>query len=182
METSSGFKLCVCVYACVCVRVCECARVSSLDTLVSSCWIFSPPSCFSDLQWAAWQPFAHPRKIPLQAVRTWVMAALRLTGSDGSRLMLGHQFAFSRRHIFGLCLQLLCSAFSLLHAPKAKQSAAASHRAVFRRNGHLFGLPTVCLWNASNPPQFKSFSFFSSLSSAFCLPRILNPKHIVFMF
>lgn len=167
METSSGLKLCVCV----CVRVCECACVSSLDTLVSSCWIFSPPSCFSDLQWAAWQPFAHPRKIPLQAVRTWVMAALRLTGSDGSRLMLGHQFAFSRRHIFGLCLQLLCSAFSLLHAPKAKQSAAASHSAIFRRNGHLFGLPTVCLWNASNPPQFKSFCFFFSLlSSAFFFP------------
>lgn len=61
---------------------------------ISSCWTSTPSTRFSDPRRAAWQPFAHPREIPLQAVRTWVMAALRLTGSDGSRLMLSHHFAF----------------------------------------------------------------------------------------
>lgn len=54
------------------------------------CDAFSPEFYpFRVLFWsaAAWQPFAHPRKIPLRGVRTWVMAALCLSGSDRSRRM-----------------------------------------------------------------------------------------------
>lgn len=130
-----------------------CVCVSLFSTLVSSCWTSSPLSCFSDLQRAAWQPFAHPRKIPLQAVRTWVMAALRLTGSDGSRLMLGHHFAF----LTDTYLACVCSSSALLSL-RFMPAAAASNPAVFRRNDHLVRLPTVCVCNASQPPQFQPTS------------------------
>lgn len=80
--------------------------------------------------------FCSSEENSITAVRTWVMAALRLTGSDGSRLMLSRHLAFlsARSSARVSCT----SALSLLGAWR-KRKVLLFNRSIFTRNYDLFG-------------------------------------------